>query len=76
MYGYYTGADWPVMRMFGARTQGAASPSAEVPVLGDNERRQLPRFNRRNSASAPPILESSVPFSVTAARAPFRSLRT
>ena len=42
MYGYYTGADWPVMRMFGARTQGAASPSPEVPVRGDNERRSPP----------------------------------
>jgi hypothetical protein len=42
MYGYYTGADWPVMRMFGARTQGAASPSAEVPVRGDNEGRTPP----------------------------------
>jgi len=42
IYGYYTGADWPVMRMFGARTQGAASPSPEVPVLGDNQRRSPP----------------------------------
>ena len=42
MYGYYTGADWPVMRMFGARTPGAASPSPEVPVRGDNERRSSP----------------------------------
>jgi prepilin-type N-terminal cleavage/methylation domain-containing protein len=42
MYGYYTGADWPVMRMFGARTQGAASTQAEVPVRGDNENRSGP----------------------------------
>jgi hypothetical protein len=42
LYGYYTGADWPVMRMFGARTQGAASPSPEVPVRGDNESRSPP----------------------------------
>jgi hypothetical protein len=39
MYGYYTGADWPVMRMFGAKTQGAASPSPEVPIRGDNDGR-------------------------------------
>lgn len=39
MYGYYTGADWPVMRMFGALTQGTSSPSPEVPVLGDDEKR-------------------------------------
>ncbi|TWU25871.1 DUF1559 domain-containing protein [Bythopirellula polymerisocia] len=38
VYGYYTGADWPVMRMFGALTQGSASPSPEVPIRGDDER--------------------------------------
>ncbi|HEX4414456.1 MAG TPA: DUF1559 domain-containing protein [Lacipirellulaceae bacterium] len=42
VYGYYTGADWPVMRMFGAKTQGASSPSPEVAVLGDNARRSPP----------------------------------
>jgi prepilin-type N-terminal cleavage/methylation domain-containing protein len=36
VYGYYTGADWPVMRQFGALTQGSSSPDAEVPVLGDD----------------------------------------
>jgi prepilin-type N-terminal cleavage/methylation domain-containing protein len=36
MYGYYTGADWPHMRMFGALTQGPSSPSGEVPVKGDS----------------------------------------
>jgi hypothetical protein len=40
VYGYYTGADWPHMRMFGALTQGSASPSSEVPVLADTD---LPR---------------------------------
>jgi prepilin-type N-terminal cleavage/methylation domain-containing protein len=45
MYGYYTGADWPVMRMFGARTQGAASPNAEVPIRGDNEIRNSVNSN-------------------------------
>jgi prepilin-type N-terminal cleavage/methylation domain-containing protein len=39
MYGYYTGADWPLMRMFGARTRGAASPNAEVPVRNDTDSR-------------------------------------
>lgn len=37
VYGYYTGADWPHMRMFGALTQGAASPNDEVPVREDSE---------------------------------------
>lgn len=37
VYGYYTGADWPVMRMFGARILGEASPNREVGVLGDDE---------------------------------------
>ncbi len=27
------------MRMFGALTQGSSSPSAEVPVLGDDDKR-------------------------------------
>ena len=45
MYGYYTGADWPVMRMFGARTQGAASPNAEIPIRGDNEPRNSANSN-------------------------------
>jgi len=36
VYGYYVGADWPHMRMFGALTQGASSPAYEVPVLGDD----------------------------------------
>jgi prepilin-type N-terminal cleavage/methylation domain-containing protein len=36
VYGYYTGADWPHMRMFGALTQGPSSPSNEVPVLADD----------------------------------------
>ena len=39
MYGYYTGGDWPHMRMFGALTQGASSPSGEVPIKGDSDRR-------------------------------------
>jgi prepilin-type N-terminal cleavage/methylation domain-containing protein len=39
MYGYYTGADWPHMRMFGALTQGPASPRDEIPVKGDDEDR-------------------------------------
>jgi prepilin-type N-terminal cleavage/methylation domain-containing protein len=42
VYGYYTGADWPVMRMFGARTRGPASTSPEVPILGDNQSRSPP----------------------------------
>ena len=37
LYGYYTGADWPVMRQFGALTQGSSSPSPEIPVLGDDD---------------------------------------
>jgi hypothetical protein len=41
VYGYYTGADWPVMRMFGARTQGAASPSPEIGILSDSDPRSI-----------------------------------
>ena len=37
--GYYVGADWSTMRIFGALTQGDNSPAPEVPVLGDAEER-------------------------------------
>ena len=43
VYGYYVGADWPNMRMFGARTNG----SNEVPVRSDFEPR-----NRLNTQVA------------------------
>jgi prepilin-type N-terminal cleavage/methylation domain-containing protein len=36
--GYYSAADWPTMRMFGARTQ-PNSPLETVPVLGDSQPR-------------------------------------
>jgi prepilin-type N-terminal cleavage/methylation domain-containing protein len=50
LYGYYTGADWPHMRMFGALTQGLSSPSGEVPVLADE-------VDRRNSVRRLPVAE-------------------
>jgi prepilin-type N-terminal cleavage/methylation domain-containing protein len=40
-YGYYTGADWPVMRLFGALKPAGPNPSPEVPVLGDSDVRKL-----------------------------------
>jgi len=36
--GYYSAADWPTMRIFGARTQESSSRET-VPVLGDSETR-------------------------------------
>jgi prepilin-type N-terminal cleavage/methylation domain-containing protein len=36
LYGYYTGADWPHMRMFAALTQGPSGPANEVAVMGDH----------------------------------------
>ncbi len=47
VYGYYTGADWPHMRMFGALTQGPSSPSPEIPIVGDTD-------DRSNAISAGP----------------------
>ena len=40
-FGYYTGADWPTMRQFGAlNVDGTNSgPNIEYPVLGDSEAR-------------------------------------
>ena len=39
MYGYYTGADWPHMRLFGALKRGGPNPSPEVPLRGDSDSR-------------------------------------
>lgn len=39
VYGYYTGADWPHMRQFGALTQASGNPAGEVPVKGDSDPR-------------------------------------
>ena len=43
--GYYTGADWPVMRMFGAIAPGSSSANYEVAVRGDTTERpsEIPR---------------------------------
>jgi prepilin-type N-terminal cleavage/methylation domain-containing protein len=41
MYGYYTGADWPLMRIFGAITPGVAGQT-EVPMHGDADPRSAP----------------------------------
>lgn len=51
VYGYYTGADWPIMRQFGALTQGNNSPSQEIPVLGDDATRPNPEFISPNGQS-------------------------
>jgi prepilin-type N-terminal cleavage/methylation domain-containing protein len=42
IYGYYTGADWPVMRIFGPLLPGGANPRPEIPIVGDNDRRPFP----------------------------------
>ena len=42
VYGYYVGADWPIMRQFGALIPGTPSPNSgfpEIPVLGDDDPR-------------------------------------
>ena len=39
LYGYYTGADWPHMRQFGALIPDATNPSPEVPIRSDHDRR-------------------------------------
>jgi prepilin-type N-terminal cleavage/methylation domain-containing protein len=37
MYGYYTGADWPHMRLFGALRPGGPNASPEVPLRSDSD---------------------------------------
>ncbi|MBA3484768.1 MAG: DUF1559 domain-containing protein [Pirellulales bacterium] len=39
MYGYYTGADWPHMRLFGALKTTGPNPSGEVPLRDDSASR-------------------------------------
>ncbi len=62
VYGYYTGADWPHMRMFGALTRGPSSPSPEIPVLGDGDRRPsgIPNRQEFGFGSAHPGIVCSV----------------
>ncbi len=49
VYGYYTGADWPIMRMFGAKILGDASPHREVVIYGDDDvRSHLSPYARSN----------------------------
>jgi prepilin-type N-terminal cleavage/methylation domain-containing protein len=37
LYGYYVGADWPTMRLFGALRPGEANASGEVPIMPDSQ---------------------------------------
>ncbi|QEG34888.1 DUF1559 domain-containing protein [Bythopirellula goksoeyrii] len=60
VYGYYTGADWPIMRQFGALTQGTASPSPEVPIRGDDEKRGGTQSQEFGFGSAHPGIINSV----------------
>jgi prepilin-type N-terminal cleavage/methylation domain-containing protein len=50
IYGYYTGADWPVMRQFGPLLPGGANPRPEIRLLGDNEKRPYPEEQGFGSA--------------------------
>ncbi len=60
VYGYYTGADWPIMRMFGALTRGSSSPRGEVPILGDDEKRAATQSQEFGFGSAHPGIINSV----------------
>jgi prepilin-type N-terminal cleavage/methylation domain-containing protein len=42
LYGYYVGADWPVMRLFGALRPGEANAAGEVPIMPDSQVRGTP----------------------------------
>ncbi len=52
LYGYYTGADWPIMRQFGALTNGGSGE--ELPVLSDNEPRTRSQGEEFGFGSAHP----------------------
>jgi prepilin-type N-terminal cleavage/methylation domain-containing protein len=39
VWGYYTGADWPVMRVFAPRFPGIANEREEVPIKSDSDKR-------------------------------------
>jgi hypothetical protein len=39
IYGYYTGADWPVMRIFGALRPDAPIKNPEIRVMSDSDAR-------------------------------------
>jgi prepilin-type N-terminal cleavage/methylation domain-containing protein len=54
VYGYYVGADWPHMRMFGALTRASGNPAPEIPVRADQEVRPPGTFDEKGFGSAHP----------------------
>jgi prepilin-type N-terminal cleavage/methylation domain-containing protein len=54
VYGYYVGADWPHMRMFGALTRASGNPAPEIPVRADQEIRPPGTFDEKGFGSAHP----------------------
>jgi prepilin-type N-terminal cleavage/methylation domain-containing protein len=58
IYGYYTGADWHHMRLFGALKPGGPNSSGEVRMLGDSDPRS--RADEFGFGSAHPDIVCSV----------------
>jgi len=60
MYGYYTGADWPHMRLFGALTPQGPNTRPEIPLLSDSDPRPANRRYEHGFGSAHPGVICSV----------------
>ena len=60
IYGYYTGADWPVMRLFGALKPDGPNPSPEIPIFGDSDTRPRTMTYEHGFGSAHPTVICSV----------------
>lgn len=60
VYGYYVGADWPHMRMFGALTRPSGNPAPEIPIRADQEVRPASNFDEKGFGSPHPGVIISV----------------
>jgi prepilin-type N-terminal cleavage/methylation domain-containing protein len=60
IYGYYTGADWHHMRLFGALKAGGPNPRGQVRLMGDSDPRSLSAPDEFGFGSAHPDIMCSV----------------
>jgi prepilin-type N-terminal cleavage/methylation domain-containing protein len=60
IYGYYTGADWPVMRQFGALKPEGPNTRPQIPIFGDSDTRPTTMNYEQGFGSAHPTVICTV----------------